>query len=143
VVNEIVWCGEASDEVLLALTDTSEVYRSTNKGGSWAEMTDLVDSVATAKSKRKADYGKISAIVLSPADKRIVFFIGSGGVNFVSENCGGTVRPLNNGSKIHEFEFHPSEPKWALASAWSTCDDFDEEEVCKIYKEVYYSQDLG
>jgi len=30
-----------------------------------------------------------------------------------------------------------------LAAAWSKCKDFDSEDECEIYKEVYVSQDLG
>lgn len=79
----------------------------------------------------------------SPVDPTLVFFLGDKGVNWLSEDCGGTFKPLNNGRKIHDFVFHPTQRNWALASIYTTCEDFDDESDCEIYKEVYYSKDLG
>lgn len=30
-----------------------------------------------------------------------------------------------------------------MAAAWSKCEDFDYEDECEIYKEVFVSKDLG
>lgn len=60
-------------------------------------------------------------------------------MNWLSEDCGVSFKPLNNGRKIHEFLFHPFERNYALASIYTTCEDFDDPEQCEIYKEVYYT----
>ena len=77
----------------------------------------------------------------SPVDADMIIFLGSTGVNWITEDCGSNIRVINSGRKIKEFLFHPSERNWMLASSYTTCDDFDDE-PCKIYKELYVSQDL-
>lgn len=37
---------------------------------------------------------------ISPVDRKLVFFMGSVGINWLSEDCGATFKPLNNGRKI-------------------------------------------
>jgi hypothetical protein len=60
----------------------------------------------------------------------------------VTEDCGATVRGLNSGKKIHEFQFHPTEKYMALAATWTDCMEFGDD-PCKIYKELYVTKDLG
>lgn len=79
----------------------------------------------------------------SPVDKKLVIFLGSTGINWISEDCGATVKAINSGRNIKEFQFHPSERAWILASAYTTCDDFENGEPCRIYKELYVSKNLG
>ncbi len=89
----------------------------------------------------------------SPVDDSLLVFLGiilllkihlgDKGINWVSEDCGATFRALNTGKKIHEFEFHPTERTWALAAAWTDCNEFGDGEPCKIYKELYVTKDLG
>jgi len=38
--------------------------------------------------------------------------------------------------------FHPTQRSWALAASWTTCAEFDDE-PCRIYKELYYTKDIG
>lgn len=38
--------------------------------------------------------------------------------------------------------FHPTQRTWALAASWTTCAEFVDE-PCRIYKELYYTQDVG
>jgi hypothetical protein len=38
--------------------------------------------------------------------------------------------------------FHPLEKSWALAATWTDCQEFGDE-PCKIYKELYSTEDLG
>lgn len=78
----------------------------------------------------------------SPVDSELVFFLGVEGVNWYSEDCGKTIKAMNTGRNIKEFQFHPLERNWILASSFTSCDDF-EDEPCRIYKEVYYSKNLG
>lgn len=40
VLSDILWCG-GSREIVLILTDTGSIYRSTDKGFRWTKMTDL------------------------------------------------------------------------------------------------------
>jgi hypothetical protein len=40
--------------------------------------------------------GVVEEIHMSPADSNLVFFIGSVGVNWYSEDCGATLKALNN-----------------------------------------------
>lgn len=51
----------------------------------------------------------------------IISFIGTHGINWVTEDCGANIRGLNSGKKIHEFQFHPLEKNWALAATWTDC----------------------
>lgn len=71
-----------------------------------------------------------------------MIFMGSQGINWLSEDCGATLVGMNQGRNVNEFQFHPSERKWLLAAAWTLCDDFDSN-PCKIYKEVFVSTDLA
>lgn len=79
----------------------------------------------------------------SPVDSKMIIFLGSAGINWITEDCGKNIRAINSGKPIKEFQFHPNQAKWVLASGYTTCDDFDDGEPCKIYKELYLSKDLG
>ena len=78
----------------------------------------------------------------SPVDPQLMIFIGSGGVNWITEDCGNKISTFYSGNNIKEFEFHPFERDWLLASSYTTCEDFDDE-PCTIFKELYVSQNLG
>ena len=69
--------------------------------------------------------------------------LGTNGVNWVTEDCGGNLRALNSGKRIHELQFHPKQRNWALAAGWTSCSDFADNEPCEIYKELYVTKDLG
>lgn len=86
--------------------------------------------------------GKISSIVRSPVDKKLIIFLGTHGINWISENCGTNVKALNHGRKIEEYHFHPFERTWGLAAAFSLCEDYIDE-PCRINKEVFVTKDLG
>jgi hypothetical protein len=68
--------------------------------------------------------------------------IGSNGINWISDDCGATLRALNSGKSIQEFHFHPTERNWGLAAAWTECER-NGDEPCSIVKELYYTKDLG
>ena len=78
----------------------------------------------------------------SPVDPNLVIFLGSAGINWVTEDCGLNIRAINSGRNIKEFIFHPYERNWVLASAYTKCDEFINE-PCEIYKELYVSQNVG
>jgi len=71
-----------------------------------------------------------------------VVFLGTEGVNWITEDCGSSFRALNQGRRIDEFQLHPTQRNWILASAWTLCEDFAGG-PCKKYKELFVSKDLG
>jgi len=44
----------------------------------------------------------------STIDKSHVVFLGTNGINWISDDCGKEIRALNSGKKINEFMFHPT-----------------------------------
>lgn len=68
--------------------------------------------------------------------------IGTHGINWVTEDCGGELRALNAGKFVQEFMFHPTQRTWALAASWTNCAEF-QNEPCKIYKELFATKNLG
>ena len=60
---------------------------------------------ASAKNKLGdlGSTGMIEQIHVSPVDPNLVFFIGSEGINWFSEDCGNSFKALNNQRKIHDF----------------------------------------
>ena len=68
---------------MLVHTITGEVYRSTDKGNTWEYKHDY--STKTGKNLIPFDQ-RILSVSQSPADKKLVFFIGNQGVNWVSED---------------------------------------------------------
>lgn len=72
----------------------------------------------------------------------MIVFLGTHGINWITEDCGHKVKALNHGRKVQEYVFHPTERNWGIASAFSVCDDYTDE-PCKINKEIFLTQDLG
>ena len=89
------------------------------------------------------EIGKVKKMMQSPVDDNLVIFTGTHGVNWVTEDCGANLRALNSGKRIHELQFHPRQRSWALAAGWTSCKDFEDDEPCEIYKELYITKDLG
>jgi hypothetical protein len=89
------------------------------------------------------EIGTVKRIITHPLDKRIAIFVGSHGFNWYSDNCGDTIRALNHGRPMEEILIHPTDTSYIMASAYSVCDDFNEDEPCSIFKELYYSTDSG
>merc|ERR1712032_1062269 len=106
----------------------------------------LLNSILTSTGKEQLDeneneIGRVSRILQSPVDKSLLIFLGTHGINWIGEDCGRRIKALNHGRKIKEFQFHPTERNWGLATAFTLCDDLDE--PCKIFKELYVTKDLG
>lgn len=142
---KMMWCG-SSTNIILGQTVKGQIYRTTDSGQTWEFKHDYdkLDGVGQLDKKNVKKASKIAEIVPSPVDSNLLFLIGAAGVNWVSEDCGSNFKPLNNGRKISQFKFHPTQRNWALASIFTSCDDFeDDDEPCKIYREVYYTTDLG
>ena len=145
-VTRMFWCGTGTN-IILGQTMKGQIYRSTDNGQTWEYKHDYenLEGISQLDKKQIKKASKIAEIVPSPVDSNLVFLIGASGVNWVSEDCGSNFKPLNNGRKISQFKFHPTQRNWAMASIFTSCDDFDsdDDEPCKIYREVYYTQDLG
>jgi len=101
-----------------------------------------MQKTAITVSDENQDIGKVHKMMQSPVDDQLVVFLGTNGINWVSEDCGGNLSGLNSGKRIQEFLFHPTQRNWALAASWTTCAEF-EDEPCRIYKELYYTKDVG
>lgn len=142
IPKEIVFCG-ISSQVILVTTEESSVYRSEDKGFSWKKINNLLtDSGKQELEEHENEIGNVSEILLSPVDKNLVIFLGTHGINWVSSDCGRNIKALNHGRKIQEFIFHPTERNWVLASAYTLCEDF-QNEPCKKFKEVFLTKDMG
>jgi hypothetical protein len=139
---DIVWCGSTRDTVFV-LSETNSLYRSDDKGFSWKKLNDIM--INTGKEQldpEENEIGKVQEIIISPVDKNLVIFLGTHGINWVSQDCGRKIEALNHGRKIHEFIFHPTERNWVMASAFTICEDF-KNEPCRNFKEVFVTKDLG
>jgi Sortilin, neurotensin receptor 3, len=81
-------------------------------------------------------------MVPSPVDPSLVLFLGTEGINWITQDCGTSIKAMNQGRRVEEIQFHPTEKTWMLAYAWTTCEDFVGE-PCKKYKELFLTKDLG
>jgi len=140
-VHDMLWCG-AGDEIILVQSSDGTVYRSRDRGLSWKRLKNLMAKQARDVADDSQDIGKVHKMLQSPVDDQLVVFLGTNGINWVSEDCGGNVSGLNSGKRIQEFLFHPTQRTWALAASWTTCAEFDDE-PCRIYKELYYTKNGG
>jgi len=103
------------------------------------EEFNLLGSRHTGESET---VGSVSSIMRSPVDSSMFIFLGTHGINWLTEDCLEHTRVIRTGRRLNEFQFHPLERTWLLASAWTECSDFDET-PCEIYQEVFYSPNLG
>lgn len=103
-----------------------EVTRSSDRGISWQSMH---KSNGTKSGQVLIpSSNKISSIVLSPADPKLIYLIGNKGKNWLSEDCGANLKPLNDDKKLQDIKFHPTQREWAISSIYKSCDDFSDEE---------------
>jgi hypothetical protein len=47
-----------------------------------------------------------------------VFFLSSGDIMWISNDCGETIEPLNLGRRIKQIIPHPNRKEWILASGF-------------------------
>jgi len=78
---------------------------------------------------------------LNPHLQNSFILVGDSDINWITENGLETVRAMNHGRPVKEFQFHPTQKKWLLATAWTLCEDFIGQ--CLKYKELHFSDDLG
>jgi hypothetical protein len=113
-VVDIRWLGKDHLTVLLQ-TNKGRLYRSTNGGDSWNEITDKLSATASPTSEQLV----VDTITTSPADPLTVMVAGTKRTHFISLNAGDTWRRIRQKATIHTFMFHKTRPKWALLSCWS------------------------
>jgi len=142
-VSDIQWLGDDQSTVLVQ-TNKGRLYRSTDKGSSWNDITDKLKQDADGDSPSAIT---VSQIVKSPADLNTVLVAGTQRTHFISTNKGETWRRVRQTSTIHTFLFHKSRPKWALLSTWTqACESKgrkkgDEDVPCMHM--LYLTKDLG
>ena len=140
--NDLVWCGQ-NNEYVFVITNKNTVYKSSDKGMNWIKLSETFSNLAKDElSNNQKEEGLVTQIIQSPADKTLLIFLGTKGINWIGENCANNIRVLNHGRRIQEFIFHPTERNWGLASALTSCEDFPKE-PCKIYKAIFVTFDLG
>lgn len=94
------------------------MYRSSDGGLSWTDITDQLTAIAqTGTTTTPAPI--FERVEVSPGNKDVLLAVGKKRAHFVSEDAGRTWRKLKQYATIHNFVFHPKNPKWALLSSWT------------------------
>lgn len=61
-------------------------------------------------------------------------FLGSTGINYISEDCGNTIKSYGKDKYFREFYYHPTERNWVLAASWKSCKNAEVSSNCKVSK---------
>lgn len=150
-VTDIQWMRQDQKAVLLQ-TRGGKLYRSTNFGAAWSEITDQLKTSVEISEPITVD-----RLNMSPCDPNVVMVTGTKRTHFISRNAGETWRRVRQSSTIHTWMFHKKRPTWALLSSWTDAceatkgkdnkgnvDDADADEdkgPCKHM--LYLTKDLG
>ncbi|CAD8152892.1 unnamed protein product [Paramecium pentaurelia] len=138
----IHWCSDT----VLALTSKGSVYRSDDRGRQWTKMSEIFHRKALIQLEDSDErVGIVNNLVPSPVDKSLVLFTGTDQIAWISLDCGKTITAVNAGKQLREYQFHPLEKDWIIASAWKQCgsDELLAGTPCVSYKELLLSQDTG
>ena len=125
---------------MIVHTIQGEAYKSSDRGVTWQSMH-KVNNTKSSDVLIPSTH-KINSIILSPADPKLVYLIGNKGRNWVSEDCGAHLKPLNDAEKIQDIRFHPTQREWAISSIYKSCDDFSDEDWY-FHKEIFVTTNLG
>lgn len=147
---DIQWLGEDRKTVLLQTTK-GRLYRSTNGGDVWTDITDNMKADVPGGGDANKPI-TIDTMIKNPADTNIVMVAGTERSHFISINAGATWRRIRQRATIHTFMFHKTRPKWALLSTWTDAceaskkkkensDDDDDKGPCTHM--LYITKDLG
>jgi hypothetical protein len=112
-VADIQWLG-SDQQTVLVQTNKGRLYRSTNGGEKWNDITDNLKE----KSLESGAF-VVDKVVKSQADLDVVMVAGISRSHFISVNRGETWRRVRQRATIHTFLFHKTRPKWALLSTWT------------------------
>jgi len=143
VVSDIQWLGE-DQKTVLTLTSKGRLYRSTNGGETWNDITDFFKTDAVGGGAPEPFVA--SSLTKSPCDQNTILASGNKRTNYISNNKGATWKRIRQRSQIHKVLFHPTRPTWMLMSTWtSTCNgqtkQAGDDGPCN--HQLYISQDLG
>lgn len=112
-VSDLQWLG-ADHTTVICLTTGGHLYRSSDSGKNWSDITDEL-----TESGRKGSV-TVSSIIVSPTDKNVLVVVGKKKHHhFLSRDAGASFHELEVKGTVHNFIFHPTRPKWALVSVWS------------------------
>ena len=101
--NDLVWCGQ-NNEYVFVITNKNTVYKSSDKGMNWIKLSETFSNVAKDElSNNQKEEGLVTQIIKSPADKTLLIFLGTKGINWIGENCANNIYVLNHGRRIQEF----------------------------------------
>ncbi|CAL1152093.1 unnamed protein product [Cladocopium goreaui] len=117
-VSDIQWLGE-DRKTVITQTAKGRLYRSTNGGETWNDITDFfkVDVPGSSPQPFVAE-----SMTKSPADPNTILVSGNRKTNFISSSRGSSWKKLRQKSQIHTVIFHKTRPTWLLLSTWtSTC----------------------
>mmetsp|Transcript_41986 Transcript_41986/g.119158 ORF Transcript_41986/g.119158 Transcript_41986/m.119158 type:complete len:241 (-) Transcript_41986:1239-1961(-) len=116
-VEDIKW-GGADHSVVLLKTIKGRLYRSTDSGKQWYDITNSL-VLSETEPGAPATAITVDSMLINPVDKNIVLVVGTKHSHFISNDAGRTWRRLKQRVPIHSWQFHPTQPHWALLSAWS------------------------
>ncbi|CAD7949928.1 unnamed protein product [Amoebophrya sp. A120] len=118
------WVGSNKNTMLLHTT-ADKMYRSSDSGFLWMDITKDLDPKATGPK----DTAGVSHIEISPADKSVVLAVGTDKTHYISENAGVSWRKIVSKNKIKMMAFHPTRRNWLLVTSWTTeCDKVSKKE---------------
>mmetsp|Transcript_58242 Transcript_58242/g.176090 ORF Transcript_58242/g.176090 Transcript_58242/m.176090 type:complete len:868 (+) Transcript_58242:55-2658(+) len=147
-VADIQWFG-ADQRTVLVQTNSGRLYRSTDGGNKWSEISDQLKLDSTDSSSPSIT---VDQIIKSQADPSTLLIAGTKRSHYLSVNAGATWRRVRQKSTIHTFMFHPKRPKWALLSTWTDAcegksakskDGSDDGDDGPCNHMLYLTKDLG
>jgi hypothetical protein len=85
---DLVWCG-VDNSIAIILTEKNSIYRSEDRGMNWKKLNDIFTNTGKDElEENENEIGKVSSIIQSPADKTLLIFLGTQGINWIGEECG-------------------------------------------------------
>lgn len=119
-VEELIWCSALNNSTVLALTDKGEVYSSMTQGDSWISM--ISKFTTTSIHQAIGQEYTITEITQSSANLDVIVFTGESGINWVTKDCGQTLKIMKYEEyKIKDFKFHPEDPNYLMATTRHDC----------------------
>ncbi|XP_954685.1 sortilin-like protein, putative [Theileria annulata] len=155
LVEDLVWCGPENHVVLLK-TASGRLYRSTNSGKQWSEITNTLSNSSSStvntvsntnntmnsNSSNSVDKFHVDSMFVCESDKNVVAVLGTGNTHYISSDGALTFKQLGFKGEINMFFFHPTKASWSLLSTWEgDCLSKGTGGDCKHV--VYASRDLG
>ena len=139
-VEDMLWIG-ASKQVVILLTDTGRVYRSSNEGLTWVDQTETLRRVLN-QDHANADL-EVTALIPHDLKADTIFFMGRSHVHWVTHNGGASYTAMENREyPFHEVKFHPLDTHKLLAATLSEkCTNAAAAGNC--YKNLFYSSNSG